>query len=145
MKILTNRILGKTEYQGLLKSETTLIDFVPLNEHLTEDLFGKGNLSLLPINKSPFENGEDYLRAKIYFTIDKANNAISFNNILFGVDLFGENPVLEVSGGPIEKWLFMDKISFRKNSINYETSGQDYPKNNFIDSLKALIYNSARI
>jgi hypothetical protein len=145
MKILTNRILGKTEYQGLLKSEITLIDFVPLNEHLTEDLFGNGNLSLLPINKSPFENGEDYLRAKINFTIDKANNAISFNNILFGVDLFGENPVLEVSGGPIEKWLFMDKISFRKNSINYETSGQDYPKNNFIDSLKALIYNSARI
>ena len=145
MKILTNRILGKTESQGLLKSETRLIDFVLLNEYLTEDLFGHGNLLLLPMNKSPFDNGEDYLRAKIYFTIDKANNAISFKNILFGVDLFGENPVLEVSGSPLEKWLYMDKISWRKDSINYEKSGQDYPKNNFIDSLKALIYQSARI
>ncbi|NBW72758.1 MAG: hypothetical protein EBR24_08225, partial [Flavobacteriia bacterium] len=63
----------------------------------------------------------------------------------FGVDLFGENPVLELSGGPLEKWLYMDKISFRKDSINYEKSGQEYPINNTIDSLKALIYHSARI
>ena len=145
MKIITNRVLGKTESQGLLKSETRLIDFVPLNEFLLEDLFGYGNLSSLPFNKSPFDDVEDYLRAKINFTIDKANNAISFKNILFGVDLFGENPVLEVSGSQLEKWLFMDKISFRKNLINYEKSGQDYPVNKFIDSLKALIYNSARI
>jgi len=145
MKIITNRVLGKTESQGLLKSETRLIDFVPLNEFLSEDLFGYGNLSSLPFNKSPFDDGEDYLRAKINFTIDKANNAISFQNILFGVDLFGENPVLEVRGSQLEKWLFMEKISFRKNSINYEKSGQDYPVNKFIDSLKALIYHSARI
>ena len=145
MKILRNGILGRTESEGLLKSETRLIDFVPLNDDLNEDLYGRGNLSSLPKNKSPFENGEDFFRAKIYFTIDKANNAISFKNILFGVDLFGENPVLEVSGSPLEKWLYMDKISWRKDSINYEKSGQDYPKNNFIDSLKALIYHSARI
>ena len=145
MKIITNRVLGKIESQGLLKSETRLIDFVPLNDHLKEDLFGYGNLSSLPINKSPFDNGEDYLRAKIYFMLDKANNAISFKNISFGVDLFGENPVLELSGGPLEKWLYMDKISYRKDSINYEKSGQEYPINNTIDSLKALIYHSARI
>ena len=145
MKILTNRILGRTESEGLLKSETRLIDFVPLNEHLNEDLFGLGNLSSVPKSNSRFENGVDFFRAKIYFRIDKANNAICFKHVSFGVDFYGENPVLEVSGDPIEKWLYMDKIAWREYSINYDKSGQDYPVNNFIDSLKALIYHSARI
>jgi hypothetical protein len=145
MKILTNRILGRTESEGLLKSETRLIDFVPLNEHLNEDLFGLGNLSSLPKSNSPFENGEDFFRAKIYFTIDKANNAICFKHVSFGVDFHGENPVLEVSGYHIEKWLYMDKIGWMEYSINYEKSDQDYPVNKFMDSLKALIYHSARI
>jgi hypothetical protein len=145
MKIIQSRILGKTESQGFFKTETRLIDFVPSNNHFTDDLFGQGTLSLLPINKSPFDNGEDYFKAKIYFTIDKANNAISFKTISFGVDLFGENPVLELSGAPLEKWLYMDKISLREYSINYEKSGLEYPTNSTIDSLKALIYNSARI
>ena len=145
MKILTNRILGRTESEGLLKSETRLIDFVPLNEHLNEDLFGLGNLSSVPKSNSPFENGEDFFRAKIYFRIDRANNAICFKHVSFGVDFYGENPVLEVSGDPIEKWLYMDKIAWGEDSINYDKSGQDYPVNNFMDSLKALIYHSARI
>ena len=145
MKILTNRILGRTESEGLLKSETILIDFVPLNEHLNEDLFGLGNLSSVPKSNSRFENGEDFFRAKIYFRIDKANNAICFKHVSFGVDFYGENPVLEISGDPIEKWLYMDKIAWGEDSINYDKSGQDYPVNNFIDSLKALIYHSARI
>jgi hypothetical protein len=145
MKIIQNRILGKTESQGLIKTETRLIDFVPSNDHFIEDLFYKGTLSLIPINQSPFANGEDYLRAKVSFTIDKSNNAIAFNTILFGVDLFRENPVLELSGAQIGKWLYLVKISLRENSINYENSGKDYPVNNIIDSLKALIYNSARI
>ncbi len=145
MKILRNGIRGRTESEGSLKSETRLIDFVPLNDHLNEDLFGLGNLSSLPKNKSPFENGEDFFRAQIYFTIDKANNAICFKHVSFGVDIYGENPVLEVSGSPIEKWLYMDKIGWREYSINYDKSGQDYPLNNFMDSLKALIYHSARI
>ena len=145
MKILTNRILGRTESEGLLKSETRLIDFVPLNEHLNEDLFGLGNLSSVPKSNSRFENGVDFFRAKIYFRIDKANNAICFKHVSFGVDFYGENPVLEISGDPIEKWLYMDKIAWGEDSINYDKSGQDYPVNNFIDSLKALIYHSARI
>ena len=145
MKILTNRILGRTESEGLLKSETRLIDFVPLNEHLNEDLFGLGNLSSVPKSNSRFENGVDFFRAKIYFRIDKANNAICFKHVSFGVDFYGENPVLEISGDPIEKWLYMDKIAWGEDSINYDKSGQDYPVNNFMDSLKALIYHSARI
>ena len=145
MKILRNGILGRTESEGSLKSETRLIDFVPLNEHLNEDLFGLGNLSSVPKSNSRFENGEDFFRAKIYFRIDKANNAICFKHVSFGVDFYGENPVLEVSGDPIEKWLYMDKIAWGEYSINYDKSGQDYPVNSFIDSLKALIYHSARI
>ena len=145
MKILRNGILGRTESEGSLKSETRLIDFVPLNEDLNEDLFGHGNLSSLPKNKSPFKNGEEFFRAKIYFRIDKANNAICLKHVSFGVDFFGENPVLEINGIPIEKWLYMDKIAWGEYSINYDKSGQDYPVNNFMDSLKALIYHSARI
>ena len=145
MKIFTNRILGRTESEGFLKSETRLIDFVPLNDHLIEDLFGLGNLSSVPKSNSRFENGEDFFRAKIYFRIDKANNAICFKHVLFGVDFYGENPVLDVSGYPIDKWLYMDKIGWGEYSINYDKSGQDYPINNFMDSLKALIYHSARI
>jgi len=51
-----------------------------------QDLFGLGNLSSLPKSNGPFENGEEFFRAKIYFTIDKANNAIYFKHVSFGVD-----------------------------------------------------------
>ena len=144
MKFEYDRILGDNVVLEDLFTQTRIVHFAPEGNDLNTDIFDEGNLSKIPLIKSPIEGAPDQISCMINFTIDRSANSISFNSLSFGGDEYGENPILTIQSNKIGQWLYMEKIGFRKHKIDKEKTGKDYEWNTLIDEMKAIIYQKAR-
>ena len=143
MKIDNQRVIGEDIINGSTLTQTKIVHFILENEELNNEIFGI-HIKEIPTNKNAINGEPDIISCLINFTINRKEEKIKFNQLLLGVDLYGENHHYEVDIDKISNWLPMIKIAFRKYIINTELLPYEYPFNKIIDSLKMIIFKSAR-
>jgi|688.fasta_scaffold206003_4 hypothetical protein len=143
MKTDGQRVIGKDLIEDSTLTQTRILNFIPEGDEILNDVFGV-KLSDIPTRKNAIAGEPDLISCKINFTINQKENKIKFNSLVFGVDVYGENPYTEINVDLLSHWLPMSKIGFKKYEVNTNLLSADYPNNTIVDELKKIVYKSAR-
>jgi hypothetical protein len=143
MKIDNQRVIGEDIIEESQFTQTRIINFIPDEKELNVDIFGLF-LKDIPTKKNAILGEPDLIGCLVNFTINRKEETIKFNKLLLGVDIFGENHHSELDKTKICNWLPIIKVGFRKYEINSKKLPIEYPTNLIIDSLKMIVFKSAR-
>lgn len=142
MKIDGQRLLSsQTEYPFVM--QTWVVTFSTDEEEDQTDVFGI-KLTDIPKRPNAIKGEPDLVSCKLTLMLDMKKESITFERLQFGCDVYGENSVAEADGEMISHWLPIKKIGFRKYEINEELVDKSYPSNIIVDTLKKVMFKSAR-
>lgn len=143
MKIDGQRLLA-SQNEHPLKMQTWVVTFSTDEVEDQTDVFGI-RLADIPKRPNAIKGEPDLVSCKITFILDIKKEAITFERLQFGCDVYGENSVAEADDEKIGHWLPMKKVAFRKYEINEELVEDTYPRNTIVDTLKQTMFKSGRL
>ena len=142
MKIDGQRVIW-SETAHPLTMQTRVMTFSIDEDEENVDVFGV-RLSDIPKQPSPYQDGPEMISCKLTLILDMKAETIQLEQLEFGVDVYGENPVAQVDPDKIGHKLTMKKIGFRKYEVDESALSVEYPRNVIVDTLKQAAYKGAR-
>lgn len=142
MKIDGQRVIW-SETAHPLTMQTRVMNFSIDEDEENADVFGV-RLSDIPKQPSPYQDGPEMISCKLTLILDMKAETIQLEQLEFGVDVYGENPVAQVDTDKIGHKLTMKKIGFRKYEVDESALSEEYPRNAIVDTLKQAAYKGAR-
>ena len=127
-----------------LKMKTYVATFSTDEVEGCQEIFG---VKIADIPKSPnaIKGEPDLISCKLTLMIDMKKEAIAFERLEFGVDVYGENPTAEADCERMARWLPMKKIAFKKYEIDEEAVPEGYPRSPIEDAFKQAMFKAGRI